>query len=347
MSNRITRPELNPVELHGMITVSPEMQELFELVRRAARSDATVLVRGESGTGKELVAAAIHAESDRARRPFRAVNCATFTSELLASELFGHVRGAFTGAVADHQGLLSQADGGTLFLDEVAELPLDLQARLLRVLQNQRFTPLGATKDVQVDVRLVSATNAALRRLVADGRFREDLMYRLRVVVLYLPRLVDREGDVEALTWHFIEEFNQRYRRKVHALDPMAWEAMRTYPWPGNIRELRNNLEQAFVLGEGPVLGFQELAPEVLGESVEELPPHSTASAPVARPAPSAAPQTLDDLQREELVQAYRDTGGHRGHMAEQLGISRATLYRRLRKHGLIQSSATANDSLV
>ena len=244
---------------------------------------------------------------------------------------FGHVRGAFTGAVADHQGLLSQADGGTLFLDEVAELPLELQARLLRVLQNQRFTPVGATKDIQVDVRLVSATNAALRRLVAEHEFREDLMYRLRVVVLYLPRLVDRDGDVEALTWHFIDEFNHRYPRTVHALDPSAWEAMRAYAWPGNIRELRNNLEQAFVLGEGPVLHADELAPEVVGQAEQAV----VAPEP-APPDPSLPSATLADLQRQELVQAYHDTGGHRGNMAEQLGISRATLYRRLRKHGLI-----------
>ena len=333
MPARITRPDLQPIELHGMVTVSPQLKQLFELVRRAARSDATVLVRGASGTGKELVATAIHEESPRAKRAFRAVNCATFTSELLASELFGHVRGAFTGAVADHQGLLSQADGGTLFLDEVAELPLDLQARLLRVLQNQRFTPLGATKDIQVDVRLVSATNAALRRLVAEHAFREDLMYRLRVVVLYLPRLVDREGDVEALTWHFIDEFNRRYPRTVHVLDPLAWEAMRAYAWPGNIRELRNNLEQGFVLGEGPVLRAEELAPEVLGQAVQAVVAPEPAA---ADPAPTAPSATLADLQRQELVQAYHDTGGHRGNMAKQLGISRATLYRRLRKHGLI-----------
>ena len=336
-SGRVTHPDLNPVQLHGMITVSPQMRELFGLVRRAAASDATVLVRGESGTGKELVASSIHAESPRAKQPFRAVNCATFTSELLASELFGHVRGAFTGAVADHKGLLSQADGGTLFLDEVAELPLDLQARLLRVLQNQRFTPLGATQDVQVDVRVVSATNAALRQLVADGRFREDLMYRLRVVVLYLPRLVEREGDLEALTWHFIDGFNQRYPRNVHALEEMAWDAMRAYGWPGNIRELRNNLEQAFVLGEGPVIRFRELAPEIRGQDLEWRAPTEAARAPSAPL--SRVPDrgtTLDELRREELIAAFRETGGHRGQMASRLGISRATLYRRLKKFGLI-----------
>ena len=312
-----------------MHTVAPEMVQVFERVRRVARSEATVLIRGASGTGKELVAAAIHAESPRARGGFRAVNCATFTSELLASELFGHVRGAFTGAVANHQGLLSQADGGTLFLDEVAELPLPLQARLLRVLQNQRFTPVGGTADVQVDVRVVSATNTGLRRLVADGRFREDLMYRLRVVVLYLPPLVERTGDIEALTWHFIDKFNARGGRQIHALARSAFDAMHRYRWPGNIRELRNNLEQAFVLGEGPVLEADELAPELL---------ESDAGSREAGLEPSAQPAsvpTLDELERERLVAAYRATGGHRSRMAQELGISRATLYRRLKKYGL------------
>ncbi len=260
-ADRVIHPETFPASLCGMITVAPEMQALFELVRRAARSDATVLVRGESGTGKELVAAAIHEQSPRASHPFRAVNCATFTPELLASELFGHVRGAFTGAFADRRGLLATADGGTLFLDEVAELPLELQARLLRVLQVRRFTPVGGTEELEVDVRIVSATNAALRKLVAQGRFREDLMYRIRVVVLYLPRLVERTGDLEALTWHFIDEFNQRGPRRIHAIDQAAWAAMRAYPWPGNVRELRNNIEAASVLGEGPVLRLEELPP--------------------------------------------------------------------------------------
>ncbi|MCB9674408.1 MAG: sigma-54-dependent Fis family transcriptional regulator [Alphaproteobacteria bacterium] len=312
-----------------MITVAPEMTALFEKIRRAGRSDATVLIRGESGTGKELVADALHRESPRSTRPFQAVNCATFTSEMLASELFGHVRGAFTGAIRDRKGLLALADKGTLFLDEVAELPIDLQARLLRVLQLKRFTPVGGTVEQEVDVRLLSATNAALRQLVTEGRFREDLMYRLRVVVLYLPRLVERTGDVQALTWFFIDAFNERGGRRVHGLSADAWAAMRAYSWPGNIRELRNNLEQAFVLGEGPVIELDELAPELRGEGVELV--H------VPEPdAPSTEPSvTLADLERKELVEAWRATGGNRGKMAEALAISRPTLYRRLKKHGL------------
>jgi len=318
----IERPGLEPSTFHGMVTVAPEMLSLFELIRRAARSDATVLIRGESGTGKELVASALHQESRRRQRPLQAVNCATFTSDLLASELFGHVRGAFTGAVRDRKGLLALADGGTLFLDEVAELPLELQARLLRVLQAQRFTPVGGVVEQQVDVRIVSATNAGLRKLVAEGRFREDLMYRLRVVVLYIPPLRERAGDVEALIWHFIEEFNAREARQVQGITPEAWDALQRYAWPGNVRELRNNLEQAFVLGDGPVIGLDELAPELRGEASPSTPE-------------AGADSTLLDLERQELVHAFRETSGHRARMAERLGISRATLYRRLKKHRL------------
>lgn len=321
MSTHITRPDVSLTAFYGMQTCAPEMLRLFELIRRAGRSDATVLIRGESGTGKELVAAALHSESPRRSGAFQAVNCATFTSEMLASELFGHVRGAFTGAVRDRQGLLALADKGTLFLDEVAELPIDLQARLLRVIQAQRFTPVGGTVEEEVDVRFFSATNAALRELVAQGRFREDLMYRLRVVVLYLPRLAERQGDVEGLTWHFIDQFNQRGGRQVHALAVDAWDAMRAYPWPGNVRELSNNLEQAFVLGEGPVIGLDELAPEIRGEG--------------PLPAAVATTNTLLDIERQGLVEAFRVTGGHRGRMAAHLGISRPTLYRRLKKHQL------------
>ena len=188
-----------------MVTRSPQMLDLFEQIRRAAASEVTILLRGESGSGKELVAKALHAEGRRRGSPFRAVNCATFTSEMLASELFGHVKGAFTGAVSSRDGLLVQADKGTLFLDEVAEIPQDLQGRLLRVLQERRFTPLGGSQERTVDIRIVSATNSSLRDLVAQRRFREDLMYRLRVVILRLPPLRQREGDLELLTWTLID----------------------------------------------------------------------------------------------------------------------------------------------
>ena len=317
-------PDRKPEIFHGIVTVAPEMLTLFEKIRRAGRSNATVLIRGESGTGKELVSRALHACSARSRKPFRAVNCATFTAELLASELFGHVKGAFTGAIRDKSGLFVQADGGTLFLDEIAELPLALQARLLRVIQERRFTPVGGVSEIEVDVRIVSATNTGLRKLTAEGRFREDLMYRVRVVVLYLPTLQARTGDLEALTWHFIDQFNEVGPRRVHAIDASAWAAMSEYAWPGNVRELHNSIEQAFVLGEGPVLTLDELPPELVSYDAVEA------------TLPSSAPLDLKAVQRQQLLEAIRTTGGRRDRMAELLGISRATLYRRLKEYELI-----------
>jgi len=319
----VRRPDVRLHDFHGIKTVSSRMLELFERIERAGRSGSTVLVRGQSGTGKELVAQALHACSPRRNKAFRAVNCATFTPELLASELFGHVRGSFTGAIRDKQGLFRQADGGTLFLDEIAELPLALQARLLRVLQERRFLPVGGSDEVEVDVRIVSATNAALRRLVEEGGFREDLMYRVRVVVLYLPGLVERDGDLEALTWHFLDRMADDGLRRISGLEPAAWDAMRSWVWPGNVRELHNALEHALVLGEGDLLRLTDLPPELQGE-------------PPPGPTSAATPKTLDDLQRDDLLDALRSTGGRRDLAADKLGISRSTLYRRLRHHGLL-----------
>jgi len=322
MSERIiTEPDREYTDFHGMVTASPQMEEFFELARRVARSDTSVLIRGESGTGKELVARAIHELSARSDRPYRAVNCATFTSELLASELFGHVRGAFTGAVDDRRGLFELADGGIIFLDEIAEIPFEIQARLLRVLEEQRFVPVGGTNPRSVNVRLVAATNKALRREVAEGRFREDLMYRIRVVPIFLPPLVRREGDVELLTWHFINEFNddEGMARRIEGIDVEAYEAMLRYSWPGNVRELRNVVEYAFVIGEGEVLTIDELTPELRGE-----------------PPPSRKiDDSEDDDERRRIIAALRATDGHRGEAAERLGISRTTLWRRMKELGI------------
>ena len=239
---------------------------------------------------------------------------------LFESEFFGHVRGAFTGAIRDRRGLFARANGGTIFLDEVAELPLELQARLLRVLQERSFVPVGATDPVAVDVRLLAATNKALRDEVERGRFREDLMYRVRVIPLFLPRLADRQGDIEALAWHFIDELNSAGLRHVESLSQQARNALLGYEWPGNIRELRNNLEYAFAIGEGPVLERSDLTPELRGE-----PP------PVRR----RQPLTEADLERDRLLEALRRAAGRKGKAAELLGISRSTLWRKLREHGI------------
>ncbi len=303
-----------------MVSVSPQMRRLFALVRKVARTDASVLVRGETGTGKEMVARAVHDLSPRADKPFKAINCATLTPELLASELFGHVKGAFTGAVKDRRGLFRLADGGTLFLDEIAEIPMDLQARLLRVLQEQTFVPLGGTESVEVDVRLVSATHRSLRTDVDSGRFREDLMYRIRVVPLFLPPLRERDGDIEALTEHFVEEFNGQGFRRVEAVSDEAMDCLLRHRWPGNVRELRNVIEYAFAVGDGPELGLDDLTPELRGEG------------PVGT---SERDLTVAELERQRIVDALREARGRKTQAAELLGISRSTLWRKLREHKL------------
>lgn len=313
-------------EAWGIITRDPEMKSLLRSIRRVADSEASVLVRGETGAGKELVAQAIHLASPRAEGPFRAINCAALPAALLESELFGHVRGAFTGAVRDAPGHLRLAEGGTLFLDEVAELPIELQAKMLRVLQERTIIPVGGRDPIPIDVRLVSATHRSLRQEVLEGRFRADLMYRLRVVPLYLPPLRDRPDDVELLAWHFVERRNRTSKRKVSKVSSGAVEAMRRYEWPGNVRELDNAIEYAFVMGDGAILTDAELPPEVRGDK-DAVPLKVN-----AQPAPAG--ERLSPEARK-LLNALNRAGGHHGRAAASLGISRTTLWRRLRKHGL------------
>lgn len=317
---RYLTPADTPTTLHfrGMIAASDEMKEVFDLIRRVACSEISVLIRGESGTGKELVAQALHDLSPRAKGTFRAVNCATLTGELLASELFGHVRGAFTGAHRDRKGLFELADGGTLFLDEVAEIPLHIQPRLLRVLQTRQFVPVGGTEPRGSDVRVFTATHRALRRAVADGSFRADLMYRIRVRPLFLPPLRERPGDVAALTWHFIEAFNTRNERVVEAVEETAMAALLSYEWPGNVRELRNAIEGCYAFGTGPVLTFSELTGELKGEP----PPEEYA----------LRPRSWAQTERQRLLDALTQAEGKKSEAAKILGISRTTLWRRMRE---------------
>ncbi|MBC7173632.1 MAG: sigma 54-interacting transcriptional regulator, partial [Polyangiaceae bacterium] len=302
-----------------LITSSPVMEELFEMVRRVARTEVPVLIRGETGTGKELVARALHALGPRAKKPFRAVNAAMLSSELLSSELFGHLRGAFTGAISDRPGLFAVAHGGTLFLDEIGELPGDVQARLLRVLEERAFVPVGGTEPQSADVRFLAATHRSLRRDVEAGRFRADLMYRVRVVPLFLPPLRERVHDIETLTWHFIDELNARGHRQIEQIEERALDAMLGHPWPGNVRELRNAIELVFAIGEGPVLRLRELPPELRGE----VPPRED----------DAVAQR--SLERRRIVDAMRAAGGRKADAASMLGMSRQTLWRKMREHDL------------
>lgn len=312
-------PETKPHEFFGLITVSPHMLELFEIVRRAARSDAAVLIRGESGTGKEHIARALHELSPRSNKGFNAINCATLTPELLASELFGHVKGAFTGAIRDRKGLFQTAHQGTIFLDEVAEIPLDIQARLLRVIQEQTFIPLGGTDPVSVDVRIISATHQSLREAVQQRRFRNDLMYRIRVVPIFIPRLAEREGDVEALTWYFIDEFNRQGHRQIEGIRRDAMELLLEHEWPGNVRELRNVIEYAFAIGEGPILEIGCMTPELRGEA----------------PTPTQ-PFGQNHAERDQILDALARSNGRKSEAADLLGMSRSTLWRKMREHHLI-----------
>jgi two-component system response regulator AtoC len=318
-----SRPDIEPVEFYGMVTVSDEMVEFFELVERVAQTDAAALIRGETGTGKELVAEAIHDLSRRTDEPLQVLNCATLTPELLASELFGHVEGAFTGAVNDREGLFAKADGGTVFLDEIAELPVDLQARLLRVLEEGSFSPVGQTESISVDVRLISATHTSLRQAVDQGEFREDLMYRIRVVPLFLPRLAERSGDIEVLAWHFIDEFAADSPRAIEGISDEAMQAMQRYEWPGNVRELRNVIQHAYIVGTGEILELADLTPELRGEP----PPNQSREAMTER-----------QLERKRLIEALDEADGQKQKAAELLDISRTTLWRKLKDHGISES---------
>lgn len=317
-------------DFHGIVTRDPAMKQACQTIRNVAETDATVLIRGETGAGKELVARAIHLESHRRAQPFLAVNCAALTPSLLESELFGHVRGAFTGAVKDHVGLFQRADGGTLFLDEVAELPLELQAKLLRVLQERDFVPVGGQRPIRVDVRIVAATHRSLREQVREGRFREDLMYRLRVVPIFLPSLRERRQDVGLLLWRFIDRHNARGQRKVYRVEPDAMRALLDHDWPGNVRELQNVVEYAFAVGRGESLRLEDLPPEFRETRVI-----SSSRPPPDNSALSAIEEAKDADEAELIREALAAAGGKIDKAAKRLGMSRATFWRKRKQHGL------------
>mgnify|MGYP000120147374 FL=1 len=308
----------NAQTFHGILSRSPAMRDVFQIIQTAAQTEATVLVRGESGSGKELVARAIHQLSTRHDAPFLAVNCAALSSNLLESELFGHVRGAFTGAIRDHHGLFQRAHGGTLFLDEIAELPLELQAKLLRVIQERTYVPVGGVISMPVNIRLVAATHRSLREEVKLGRFREDLMYRLRVVPIYLPPLRERREDISLLIWHFIKQHNAENGRKIEKIDPDAMRLLLDYSWHGNIRELHNVVEYTFAVGRGSILKSTELPPE-FRESQQ----------------PTSTIKTLNDEdERSAIIRALNETKNVNA-AAQMLDMSRATFWRKRKQYDL------------
>ncbi len=310
-----------------MVGSSPQMQQVFSLVEQIAPTDATVLLRGETGTGKELVARAIHHRSPRNELPFVAVSCSAIPRELMESEFFGHEKGAFTGAVARRAGRFEQADGATLFLDEVGELDLGLQAKLLRVLQEREFTPIGAQKTLHTDVRIVAATNRDLEALVAAGAFRDDLYYRLNVIPLKLPPLRGRAGDIPALMEHFLRSFASRYGREAAIAPPELLAAARAYPWPGNVRELRNLCERAVLMG------WPAVAPILQGEARKSLSVASLVDLSV--PFQEAKQKLVDHFEREYLQRLLEIHKGKVGDVARAAGIAERNLYDKMKQHGL------------
>ncbi len=308
---------------HGLLTRDPIMQEAIKIIRNVSETEATVLIRGESGTGKELVAHALHVESTRRDQRFLAINCAALSPNLLESELFGHVKGAFTGAINNHAGLFQRANGGTLFLDEVAELPLELQSKLLRVLQEQSFIPVGGDEAITVDVRIIAATHRSLREEVKAGRFREDLMYRLRVVPIFLPPLRERRLDVNLLLWHRINQHNLLGPRHIDSISPDAMRCLLDYKWPGNVRELINVVEYSFAVGRGNELRVEDLPPEF-----RETPGLTTTTESV----PSVKRVRHKD-EAELIREALQVAGGHLETAAQYAGMSRATFWRKRKKY--------------
>ncbi len=302
-----------------LISKSPGMQAVFDLARTAARSSSTILILGESGTGKEVLARAVHAESPRGQGPFVAVSCAALTETLLESELFGHEKGAFTGAVGRRKGKFEMAQGGTLFLDEIGDISPKLQLDLLRVLEDRRFFRVGGSEPVDVDVRIIAATNKDLQKAVADGAFREDLYYRLNVIPVHLPPLRERIVDIPLLVEHFLEHLGAEMNRRVDEVSSEAMSALMAHSWPGNVRELRNVLERAMVVASGRVIQVADLG-------LRRASPDAAGVGPLA---------SLEHVEKHHIALVLADCGGNISQAARTLGIDRATLYNKMKKYQL------------
>ena len=313
-------------DFSGIIGQSARMQEIFAMLSLVAPSDANILLLGETGTGKEIVAHAIHQHSRRREGPFVVVNCAALPETLLESELFGHERGAFTGAVARKEGRFYLAHQGTLFLDEIGELSLTTQAKILRVLQSREFEPLGSIRTLKVDVRIIAATNRHLEIEVREGRFREDLYYRLNVVCIALPPLRERHDDVVLLTQYFLAHYNKKNARQVQGLDPEVLRIFRKYSWPGNVRELENVIERGVILCPADILTVKELPP-----ALQELAGYPLAE---SRADECASEPSLVELERELILRTIAKVGGDHRQAAMILGISMEELSLKLKSYG-------------
>lgn len=328
--NRRLREELSIAgSREPTVFASPKFRAIYDLTLQVAPTEANILILGESGTGKELIAGTLHRNSLRRDHPFVSLNCAALSDTLLESQLFGHLRGAFTGAVVNQKGLLEEADGGTLFLDEIGDVSQAVQAKLLRVIQERDFIPVGSTRPKKVDVRFVAATNKDLQREVSEGRFREDLYYRLNVITIELPPLRERPEDIEPLTLHFLKRFAGRMSKNIHSIEPEALAALQRYTWPGNVRELENVMERAVILTNGSTI------------MASVIPLRGTATAAAATESPvSTAPKSqmvpLEEMERHHIEAVLKGTGYHKSRTAEILKISRRTLDRRISDFGLM-----------
>jgi two-component system, NtrC family, response regulator HydG len=315
--------------LEGIIGNSAPMQELIDRLRRIAPTDATVLIQGETGTGKELVAQAIHQNSPRKNRPFVGLNCAALSEHILESELFGHIRGAFTDASADRVGKFEYANGGTLFLDEVGDMPLATQIKLLRVLESSEITRVGSNEPIKVNVRILSATNRDLEEAIRAGTFREDLYHRLKVLTVTLPRLAERTQDIPLLIEHFLQLHAARHHKKIRSMTTAARRRLMAYNWPGNVRQLKNAIESMVVVDYDEVLDVDDLPPELAGGEPAPVAAASGAGLGelVGRP--------LAEIEGLYIAETLKATGGNREEAANLLGIGERTLYRKIKEYGL------------
>ncbi len=308
---------------HGIIGKTPVMQSLFELIENVAASETPVMILGKSGTGKELVARAVHETGPRCDKPFIKVNCAALNESLLESELFGHVKGAYTGADKNRIGRFEAVYKGIIFLDEIGDIPMSIQVKLLRVLEEKKIEKVGDNRSISVDVRIITATNRNLDTLMKEEKFREDLFFRINVFPIVCPPLAKRREDIPLIIQHFVTLNSKKTGKNILGLAPEAMRRMTGYAWPGNVRELRNSVEYAFVLCHGNSIGVEHLPDKILSHGIEAL------------PAPDEAADQLLEGEREKLVRVLKETGGNQSKAAGLLGVSRVTVWKRIKKHGI------------
>ncbi len=318
LENKLLRREIHGrYDFSNIIGQSPQMQKVFNLIRKVAKTKGNVLITGKSGTGKELVARAIHFNSDRANKPFVPINCGAIVGTLMESEFFGHKKGSFTGAIQDKDGYFKMADGGTLFLDEVGDIPLPLQVKLLRAIEEGTIMPVGATEPIEVDVRIIAATNRDLLRDTEEGRFREDLYYRLNVVEIKLPSLNERREDIPLLVDHFIKKYNKELKRNILGTDNETMRILMNYPYKGGIRELENVIERALILCEGAYITKQDLPPNMIGEEFDEGMPDRLKDA-------------VATFEKRHIINILKRTDNDKEKAAKILDISLSSLYRKM-----------------